>query len=89
MYKYFDDWLDDYFKQDDAYFNVQQYTNNVRYYEKEDDDDFYTVDDDGRRLADQSEAADVEEKVVEPERGNLVGRSRDLKAANGELEVRL
>jgi len=86
MYKYFDDWLDDYFKQDDAYFNVQQYTNNVRYYEKEDDDDFYTVDDDGRRLADQSEAADVEEKVVEPERGNLVGRSRDLKAANGELE---
>jgi hypothetical protein len=95
MYKYFDDWLDDYFKQDDAYFNVQQYTNNVRYYEKEDDDDFYTVDDDGRRLAIEDKAAevemkDVEEKIVaEPERGNLVGRSRELKAADGELEVRL
>jgi hypothetical protein len=47
--KYFDDWLDDYFLQDDAYFTVQKYTNNEQVYYKEDDDDFYTVDDDGRR----------------------------------------
>jgi len=52
MYKYFDDWLDDYFLNDDAYFVVQEYTNNEVKYYKEDDDDFYTQDDDaGRRLA--------------------------------------
>jgi len=28
MYKYFDDWLDDYFLNDDAYFTVLQYTGN-------------------------------------------------------------
>jgi len=50
MYKYFDDWLDDYFLQDDAYFVVQQYVGNEVKYYKEDDDDFYTEDDDGRRL---------------------------------------
>jgi len=49
IYKYFDDWLDDYFLQDDAYFKVQKYTNNEMKYNKQDDDDFYTVDDDGRR----------------------------------------
>lgn len=48
IYKYFDDWLDDYFLQDDAYFKVQQYTNNERIYNKDDDDDFYTLDDDRR-----------------------------------------
>jgi len=51
MYKYFDDWLDDYFLNDDAYFVVQQYVNNEIQEYKEDDDDFYTADDDGRRLA--------------------------------------
>lgn len=49
IYKYFDDWLDDYFLNDDAYFTVQKYTNNARTSDKNDDDDFYTVDDDGRR----------------------------------------
>ena len=85
MYKYFDDWLDDYFRQDDAYFNVQQYTNNNRYYEKEDDDDFYTIDDDGRRLVEQEESKKVE--VLPVQSNNLLG-SRKLKAAEGQLEVR-
>jgi len=49
MYKYFDDWLDDYFLQDDAYFVVQQYTGNEIQSYKADDDDFYTQDDDGGR----------------------------------------
>lgn len=50
IYKYFDDWLDDYFLQDDAYFVVQKYTNNQVTNQKVDDDDFYTVDDDRRNL---------------------------------------
>jgi len=54
MYKYFDDWLDDYFLQDDAYFVVQQYVGNEVKYYKYDDDDFYTQDDDGRRLGEES-----------------------------------
>lgn len=88
MYKYFDDWLDDYFKQDDAYFNIQQYTNNARYYEKEDDDDFYTIDDDGRRLVEKDEMEATNNNKVEVlpvQNNNLVG-SRKLKAAEGQLE---
>jgi len=46
MYKYFDDWLDDYFLNDDAYFTVSQYTGNEQVYAKYDDDNFYTYDDD-------------------------------------------
>lgn len=72
IYKYFDDWVDDYFLQDDAYFTVQKYTNNQIYYAKEDDDDFYTADDDdGRR------------DLVR----NLVGRKKELKAEDGQLEL--
>lgn len=49
IWKYFDDWIDDYFLQDDAYFVVQEYVGNERLYDDFTDDDFYTVDDDGRR----------------------------------------
>jgi len=59
IYKYFDDWLDDYFQQDDAYFKVQQYTNNERTNEKVDDDDFYTVDDDDSRRSLAIEPAEM------------------------------
>lgn len=76
MYKYFDDWLDDYFLNDDAYFVVQQYVNNEVKYYKEDDDDFYTADDDGRRLG-QVEAGEGKQIEV-----------RQFRAAEGELEVR-
>jgi hypothetical protein len=72
IYKYFDDWVDDYFLQDDAYFTVQKYTNNQIYYAKEDDDDFYTADDD-----------DARRDLVR----NLVGRKKELKAQDGQLEV--
>ena len=71
VYKYFDDWLDDYFLQDDAYFVVQKYANNEIQNYHEDDDDFYTADDDDNGY-----------------RRNLVGAPRELKAAEGELEVR-
>ena len=46
MYKYFDDWLDDYFLNDDAYFTVLQYMGNEKINYKQDDDDLYTEDDD-------------------------------------------
>jgi hypothetical protein len=45
IYKYFDDWLDDYFVYDDAYFKVQQYVGHTQTNKRDDDDDFYTVDD--------------------------------------------
>lgn len=48
IYKYFDDWLDDYFINDDAYFRVQQYVGHTQTSKRDDDDDFYTVDDDRR-----------------------------------------
>jgi len=51
-YKYFDDWIDDYVPNDDAYAALQPYVNNERKYAKEDDDVFYTMDDnvdDGER----------------------------------------
>ena len=38
IYKYFDDWLDDYFLNDDAYFKVQEFTNNEVVYTRDDDD---------------------------------------------------
>lgn len=77
MYKYFDDWLDDYFLNDDAYFKVQEYTNNQVKYYKEDDDDFYTADDDRRRkrTLGQGEAGEGEQIEV-----------RQFMAAEGELE---
>jgi hypothetical protein len=101
IYKYFDDWLDDYFLNDDAYFTVQQYANNERVNEKDDDDDFYTIDDDGRRVllespeeaetASRSRNAKVPSRNVpkydEEEHGNLVGSSiREFIAEDGLLE---
>jgi len=83
IYKYFDDWLDDYFQQDDRYFTVQKYTNNERKYNKEDDDDFYTVDDDGRR-----KLAELPETAAEEGSRNLMGSAmKDLVAQEGALEV--
>jgi len=46
MCKYFDDWLDDYLLNDDAYFTVSQYTRNEQINYKYNDDDFYTEDND-------------------------------------------
>lgn len=67
MYKYFDDWLDDYFLNDDAYFVVQQYVGNEVKYYKEDDDDFYTADDDGGRKLETFTAAAGELEKFEQE----------------------
>ena len=44
--RYFDDWIDDYVANDDAYAVVQEYANNEQVYSKDDDDNFYTADDD-------------------------------------------
>jgi len=74
IYKYFDDWLDDYFLQDDAYFVVQKYTNNEKKYDKVDDDDFYTLDDDdGRRMLTGTV--------------NREKNKKELSAVDGQLEV--
>lgn len=82
IYKYFDDWLDDYFLNDDAYFTVQKYTNNERTNSKDDDDDFYTVDDDGRRQLPESFEGDKT-----PSR-NLMGSAMNMFTADkGSLEV--
>jgi len=83
MYKYFDDWLDDYFLQDDAYFVVQQYTGNEQKYYKEDDDDFYTQDDDRRRLN-----APVDNKIREftAADGALEEFEKEFWRQNRELE---
>lgn len=81
IYKYFDDWLDDYFLNDDAYFTVQKYTNNERTNSKDDDDDFYTVDDDGRRQLPESFEGDKT-----PSR-NLMGSAMNMFTADkGSLE---
>ena len=105
IYKYFDDWLDDYFKQDDAYFKVAQYTNNERVNNKDDDDDFYTNKDDdddfyrerkvrelplpGGEIEEDETAADIK-AVAKPESRNLMGSAqRELHAEEGALEVSL
>jgi len=65
-YKYFDDWMDDTYKNDDNYGAVQNYVNNEVVYEKEDDDNFYTMDDDDdndrRRLSVREELKPVEDE---------------------------
>jgi len=100
IYKYFDDWLDDYFSQDDAYFKISQYTNNERVNNKVDDDDFYTVQDDDdfyrkRKVGELPEseieeaetAADVE-AAAKPKSHNLMGSAkRELQAEEGALEA--
>jgi hypothetical protein len=89
IYKYFDDWLDDYFLNDDAYFTVQKYTNNERVYNKNDDDDFYTVDDDDRRALVEPKKDNASAEAVEDGSRNLMGSSmKEFAAEKGALEVR-
>lgn len=76
IYKYFDDWLDDYFLHDDKYFYVQNYVGNEVKYYKEDDDDFYTQDDDRRRLA-------------EPEMKTFTAAAGELERFEGEMKREL
>merc|ERR1712038_1144370 len=76
IWKYFDDWIDDYFLQDDAYFTVQEYVGNERLYDDFQDDDFYTLDDDDRRnlRALEKEEEEMEHAALEkftPESGAL------------------
>jgi hypothetical protein len=77
IHKYFDDWLDDYFLNDDAYFTVQQYVGNEKKYQRDDDDDFYTVDDDGKRRGTRNLVGSTKNKK----------EKREFEAAEGELEV--
>lgn len=87
IYKYFDDWLDDYFSNDDAYFTVQKYTNNNRTADKTDDDDFYTVDDDERRNL-RVEAIDQPERKLNQQVDQTLDEDgmRHFVAAEGQLE---
>jgi len=75
IWKYFDDWIDDYFLQDDGYFVVQEYVGNERIYDDFQDDDFYTVDDDRNRNLRELEKEEEEmESAMEkfsPARGAL------------------
>eukprot|EP00557_Chaetoceros_sp_GSL56_P002657 CAMPEP_0176497604 /NCGR_PEP_ID=MMETSP0200_2-20121128/11817_1 /TAXON_ID=947934 /ORGANISM="Chaetoceros sp., Strain GSL56" /LENGTH=539 /DNA_ID=CAMNT_0017895637 /DNA_START=130 /DNA_END=1750 /DNA_ORIENTATION=- len=98
IYKYFDDWLDDYFKQDDAYFTVQKYVNNERIYTKEDDDSFYTVADDDdfykhRKLGQVSVEEEVDEMSMdlthaEESSRHLMGSAmKNFQAEVGALEL--
>jgi hypothetical protein len=99
IYKYFDDWLDDYFLQDDAYFKVQEYTNNVRNNSKDDDDDFYTTDGDdhddfyNRNLRELPEGEKKEIEAVanvEERSRHLMGSAKkEFQADRGVLEVSL
>jgi hypothetical protein len=100
IYKYFDDWLDDYFLQDDAYFTVQKYVNNERIYNKDDDDSFYTIAEDDdfyrhRKLAHVTEENAVDTKSVELTHSdkssrNLMGSAmKEFQAQEGALEVSL
>jgi len=90
IWKYFDDWIDDYFLQDDAYFVVQEYVGNERLYDDFQDDDFYTVDDDDRR---NLRALDMEEKEMEsaamekftPEKGALEGFETQFWEENNKI----
>ena len=92
VYKYFDDWLDDYFLQDDAYFIVQNGTY------KDDDDNGYFDDwvDDiflGDDAYDFQNDAYYEIKNYKDDddneyRRHLIGVPRKMKAAQGALEVR-
>jgi len=87
IYKYFDDWLDDYFLNDDAYFTVQKYTNNERVYNKNDDDDFYTADDDDRRALVEPKKDNASAEAVEDGSRNLMGSSmKEFAAEKGALE---
>lgn len=99
IYKYFDDWLDDYFLQDDAYFTVQKYVNNERLYNKDDDDSFYTISEDDdfyrhRKLAalpeGENEPQDNAMAVVESnkESRHLMGSAmKKFQAEDGALEL--
>lgn len=103
IYKYFDDWLDDYFLNDDAYFKVQEYTNNEVVYTRDDDDNFYTIDDDdatttkkswwSHRDLKQIEGQKLEENVVTEKKEvsrNLMGSNqKEFEAKDGALEVRI
>ncbi|GFH47326.1 hypothetical protein CTEN210_03801 [Chaetoceros tenuissimus] len=100
IYKYFDDWLDDYFLNDDAYFKVQEYTNNEVVYTRDDDDNFYTIDDDdntatkkswwSHRDLKQIEGQKLEENVVTEKKEvsrNLMGSNqKEFEAKVGALE---
>jgi hypothetical protein len=72
IYKYFDDWLDDYFVYDDAYFKVQQYVGHTQTSKRDDDDDFYTIDDRrsrnllGSRMKDEIKATEGALEVRTP-----------------------
>lgn len=89
IWKYFDDWIDDYFLQDDAYFVVQEYVGNERLYDDFQDDDFYTVDDDRRNLR----ALAMEEEEMEsaamvkftPEKGALEGFETQFWEENNKI----
>ena len=101
IYKYFDDWVDDYFKQDDAYFMVQQYVNNERTQEKADDDDFYAANNDdtddywdnNRKLGELPEGEEKEIEfgaVTEEVSHNLMGSAKkEFQAKEGVLDVSL
>lgn len=84
--KFFDDWLDDYFLNDDKYFEVQKYVGNEKVYSKEDDDDFYTIDDDRRLEEVEQDKIEMQQKQQHGAR-NLIGKTLELQAAEGELEV--
>jgi len=83
--KFFDDWLDDYFLNDDKYFEVQKYVGNEKVYSKEDDDDFYTIDDDRRLEEVEQDKMQMQQKQQHGAR-NLIGKTLELQAAEGELE---
>lgn len=71
--RYFDDWLDDYVPNDDAYAALQPYVNNEQIYSKDDDDNFYTADDDdSRRQLSLQEVAPVKDDF------ELSNRQREL-----------